>query len=341
MNHTFTVECSPEDEGLRVDHCIVRHVPDLPRSSLKSHAIALLRDGVAVRLSTRVRAGDVLHVSLSTPETVSTAAEDIPLQIIAEQPDYLVIHKPQGMVVHPGAGNSSGTLVHALAGRYRDDAYFELQDQGAAETHRPGIVHRLDKETSGVMIIARNPDTYEWLVQQFKEHAVYKEYLAVVKGIPSPPAAVLSAPLSRDPRNRIRFAVSGEMRLNANKEPPVPPGARDARTRYEVVAQYGTAYALVRLFPSTGRTHQLRVHMQHLGHPILGDPLYARPDRRFPEERLMLHARRLSVVPRPGGAVETFTAPVADRFRRVLSRLNAQEGITIPPDSRGSTSAQL
>ncbi len=341
MNHTFTVECAPEDAGLRADHCIVRHVPDLPRSSLKSHAIALLRDGVSVRLSTRVRAGDVLHVSLSTPEAVSTAAEDIPLEILTEQPDYLVIQKPQGMVVHPGAGNSRGTLVHALAGRYRGDAYFELHAQGPAETHRPGIVHRLDKETSGVMIIARNPDTYDWLVQQFKEHAVHKEYLALVKGIPSPASAMLSAPLARDPRNRIRFAVAGEMWVNATQEPPVPVGARSARTRYEVVAQYGSAYALVRLFPSTGRTHQLRVHLQHLGHPILGDPLYARPDRRFPEERLMLHARRLSVVPRPGGTVETFTAPVAVRFRRVLSRLTSQERITVPRDSRGSASAQL
>ncbi|MEX2443082.1 MAG: RluA family pseudouridine synthase [Alkalispirochaeta sp.] len=340
MNNTFTVECTEEDEGLRLDQCIVRHVPDLHRSNLKAHAVQLIRDGVAVKLSSRVHSGEVIRVSLQLPEPMSTTAENIPLDIIAEHPDYVVLHKPQGMVVHPGAGNSNGTLVHALAGRYREDPYFELNSDDVPETNRPGIVHRLDKETSGVMIVARTPKNHIWLVDQFKSRAVRKEYVAIVKGVPTPAAADLSAALSRDPRNRIRFAVAGEMRVNSTKEPSIPDGARSARTRYEVIASYGDAYALIRLFPFTGRTHQLRVHMQYLGHPILGDPLYARADRRFAEERLMLHARRLTVVPRLGVAEETFAAAVPERFRRVLAQLSSREPVTIPPGNRGSASAR-
>jgi 23S rRNA pseudouridine1911/1915/1917 synthase len=282
----------------------------------------------------------VIHVEIRVPESISTTAEDIALDILAEDRDYVVLHKPQGMVVHPGVANFSGTLVHALAGRYRGDPFFDLNIHGAAETHRPGIVHRLDKETSGVMIVARTPENHAWLVEQFKSRAVHKEYLAIVKGIPTPFQATVSAPLARDPHHRIRYTVAGDVQLNASTEPEVPAGARSARTRYEVIACYGSAYALVRLYPATGRTHQLRVHLQHLGHPILGDPLYARPDRRYPDERLMLHARRLSVVPRQGAVEKTFTAPVSPRFRRVLTSLVAAEVVTIPHDSTGSTSAQ-
>jgi 23S rRNA pseudouridine1911/1915/1917 synthase len=335
MNNTFTVQCTPEDEGLRVDHCIVRHVPDLLRSALKTHANQILRDGAPVKLSSRVRAGEVIYVDMRPPESISTAPEDIPLDILAEEREYVVLHKPQGMVVHPGVGNASGTLVHALAGRYRDSSFFDLDSHGSPDTNRPGIVHRLDKETSGVMIVARTPENHAWLVEQFKTHAVHKEYLAVVKGIPTPTRATISAPLCRDPHNRIRYTVAGDLQLNPTKELPVPAGARSARTVYEVIACYGDAYALVRLYPATGRTHQLRVHLHHLGHPILGDPLYARPDRRFPEERLMLHARRLTVVPRPGASKETFTAPMSRRFQRVLARLTSRELVTVPRDSRG------
>ncbi|HKK47905.1 MAG TPA: RluA family pseudouridine synthase, partial [Alkalispirochaeta sp.] len=183
MNTTFEVECTGEDEGLRVDQCIVRHIPELPRSALKAHATRLTRDGAPVKLSARVRSGESIAVALHVPDTVSTTAEEIPLEIIAEHPEYMVLHKPQGLVVHPGAGNSAGTLVHALAGRYRSDPYFSLDPHGTVEANRPGIVHRLDKETSGVMIVARTAKNYAWLVDQFKSHEVSKEYLAVVKGV--------------------------------------------------------------------------------------------------------------------------------------------------------------
>ena len=341
MNTTFVVECTGEDEGLRVDQCIVRHMPHIPRSSLKAHATRLTRDGLPVKRSARVHEGQAIAVALRVPDTVSSTAEDIPLEVIEEHPDYVVLHKPQGMVVHPGAGNFRGTLVHALAGRYRGDPFFGLDPHGSVEANRPGIVHRLDKETSGVMIVARTEENYARLVDQFKSHAVRKEYLAVVKGVLAPAAAVVSGALARDPRNRVRFAVAGDMHLDPPAEPPTPEGARSARTRYEVIAIYGKSYSLVRLFPFTGRTHQLRVHLQALGHPILGVPLYARPVRRFPDERLMLHARRLTVTPRKGAPRRTFSAPVPARFRALLARLSSQDPVTIPRGNRDSTSARL
>ncbi|MFW5693881.1 MAG: RluA family pseudouridine synthase [Alkalispirochaeta sp.] len=341
MNSTFIVTCTAEDEGLRVDQCIVRHAANLHRSTLKAHAAHITRDGLPVKLSAKVHAGDSLSVALRGPDVVSSAPEDIPLEIIAEESEYVVLHKPQGMVVHPGAGHSRGTLVHALSGRYRGDPYFHLDPHGTIEANRPGIVHRLDKETSGVMIVARTAENYSWLVDQFKSHAVYKEYLAVVKGVLTPPEARVSGALARDPRNRRRYSVAGELYLDAPKEPPLPSGARNAVTRYRVIAVYGDAYSLVRLVPITGRTHQLRVHLQALGHPILGDPLYARPDRRFPEERLMLHARRLTVVPRAGALPHTFTATVPRRFQRLLRQLVSRHEVTYLPGNTDSASARL
>ncbi|MFW5826966.1 MAG: RluA family pseudouridine synthase [Alkalispirochaeta sp.] len=341
MNQTLEVHCTGDDEGLRVDQCVVRHMPQLPRSSLKAHATRLTREGIPVKPSARVHAGEVITVALDIPDTVSTTAEDIPLDVIEEHPDFLVLNKPQGMVVHPGHGTVSGTLVHALAGRYRGDPFFSLDPHRSVSENRPGIVHRLDKETSGVMIVARTEENYAWLVDQFKSHAAGKEYLAVVKGVLTPAAAVVSGALARDPRNRVRFAVVGGIHRNPAQEPPPPAGARDAQTRYEVIAVYGSSYSLVRLFPVTGRTHQLRVHLQALGHPILGDPLYARLDRRFPDERLMLHARRLTISPRAGTSRCTFSAPVPARFRAFLQHIRSKEPVTIPRGNRGSASAPL
>jgi 23S rRNA pseudouridine1911/1915/1917 synthase len=172
------------------------------------------------------------------------------------------------------------------------------------------------------MIVARTVENHAWLVDQFSSRAVTKEYLAIVKGTPRLRSGLLSAPIGRDPHHRTRYAVLGEAILNGSKEPAVPSGSRSAVTDYRVLGTYASgAYSLIILRPHTGRTHQLRVHMHHLGHPILGDPLYARQDPRFPGARLMLHALRLEIRPTSGDPRVRFFAPPPERFREILRSL--------------------
>jgi 23S rRNA pseudouridine1911/1915/1917 synthase len=325
MSTSFVHTIDDDHAGGRVDQVVAALHPEVHRSQLKQRLVDVRCNGKPAKLSTRLRTGDHLEGTITSPPPSTIEGEAIPLTIIHESPEYVVIHKAQGMVVHPGAGNWSGTLVHALAGRYRDALWSTTCDDGGApagEPPRPGIVHRLDKETSGVMIVARTVENHAWLVEQFSSRAVAKEYLAIVKGVPRLRSAVLNAPIGRDPHNRIRYAVLGEAILNGKKEPPVPSGSRSAVTEYRVLATYAAgAYALVSLRPRTGRTHQLRVHMHHLGHPILGDPLYARPDPRFPAARLMLHALRLVIRPTTLDAPMSFFAPPPERFREILRSL--------------------
>jgi 23S rRNA pseudouridine1911/1915/1917 synthase len=325
MSTSFVHTIDDDHAGGRVDQVVAALHPEVHRSQLKQRLVDVRCNGKPAKLSTRLRTGDHLEGTITSPPPSTIEGEAIPLTIIHEAPEYVVVHKAQGMVVHPGAGNWSGTLVHALVGRYRDALWSTTCDDGGApagEPPRPGIVHRLDKETSGVMIVARTVENHAWLVEQFSSRAVAKEYLAIVKGVPRLRSAVLNAPIGRDPHNRIRYAVLGEAILNGKKEPPVPSGSRSAVTEYRVLATYAAgAYALVSLRPRTGRTHQLRVHMHHLGHPILGDPLYARPDPRFPAARLMLHALRLVIRPTTSDAPTSFFAPPPERFREILRSL--------------------
>jgi 23S rRNA pseudouridine1911/1915/1917 synthase len=235
--------------------------------------------------------------------------EDIPLTVLYEDSQVLVADKPAGMVVHPGAGNFSGTLVHALL--FRIGGWPESEGASAPGL-RPGIVHRLDKDTSGVIITAKNPRAQEFLAAQFRERRVKKEYLAVVKGRLYPLTGRISSYLIRDSGNRKKFTWNGEGR------------GRLAVTSYRVLKVFEN-HSLVLLRPRTGRTHQLRVHMLSLGHPIAGDPLYSRPggEAKSLPQGLMLHARRLSLL-LPGETGErTFQAPLPERFKQYLSELRS------------------
>lgn len=326
MSTSFVHTIEEDHAGGRLDQVVAALHPEVHRSQLKQRLVEIRCNGKSAKLSTRVRAGDRLEGTILPPPPSTVEGEAIPLAIIHEATTYVVINKAQGMVVHPGAGNWSGTLVHALTGRYDDplwNAPAAPEDPAPpGEPPRPGIVHRLDKETSGVMIVARTVENHAWLVEQFSSREASKEYLAVVKGTPRVRSALLSAPIGRDPHHRTRYAVLGEALLNGTKEPAVPPGSRSAVTAYRVLATYAAgAYALVSLHPHTGRTHQLRVHMHHLGHPILGDPLYARQDPRFPGARLMLHALRLEIRPTRDDPPTRFFAPPPERFREVLRSL--------------------
>ncbi|HET8799470.1 MAG TPA: RluA family pseudouridine synthase [Thermoanaerobaculia bacterium] len=300
-------------DGVRLDRALGELFPHHSRSAL----VRLIRDG-CVRIdqhtlskpALRVAAGQ--HIALDVPDAVPSSIEsqDLPLTLLYDDADLVVVDKPAGLVVHPAAGHADGTLVNALL--------FHLRDlSGIGGELRPGIVHRLDKDTSGVLIVARNDETHRALTAQWNSERVEKHYLALVYGTPSPERGTIDAPIGRDPRDRKRMAVVT--------------GARHALTDYQVIERLrGTS--LVRCRLRTGRTHQIRVHMKHLGHPIVGDPVYAGPQwRGIPDRRLqrmlasldrqMLHAERISFVhPRSGERV-TVTAELPRDMREVLEAL--------------------
>ena len=258
------------------------------RSQFQQRLAGLKVNGRAAKPSTRLEQGDRIEAALMPPPASAVLPEPVPLEVLYEDTEVVVLNKPCGMVVHPGSGNRGGTLVNGLLHRYRDLA------RQFPDSSRPGIVHRLDKDTSGVIIVARSSAAHARLARQFAERRVDKIYFAWVAGRPTPAAGRISTYLRRDPRNPLRVRVSQDR-------------GKAAVTRYQVRRSLAGA-SLVALRPVTGRTHQLRVHLRWLGHPILGDPLYA-GRARGSAPRLLLHARRLSI--RLPGTREphTFTAP--------------------------------
>ena len=308
--HKYTV---PEElEGTRLDRCLAKLNPDWTRSRARK----LIDDGHVMlnnsssKASTAVRAGDTVGVDEPPPRLSDVEGEDIPLNVIHEDHDLLLINKPAGLVIHPAAGNPSGTLVNALLHHCQD-----LSGIGGVE--RPGIVHRLDKDTTGIMVVAKSDRAHLALSIAFRQHTISKTYLAVCYGMPTSGDGVVDAPIDRHPRNRKEMAVVRE--------------GRPARTLYEVEETFaGTS--MVSCHPVTGRTHQIRVHMAHIGHAIVGDPLYAGrqwrnlPDptaqpvcRSFP--RQALHARRIAFEhPVTKEAVE-FEAPLPTDLEELLQVL--------------------
>jgi 23S rRNA pseudouridine1911/1915/1917 synthase len=307
MSDTHAAETVVGDavpDGVRLDVFIADHMGLFSRSQVRARVVAAEVNGRPARLARRLKAGDAVRVTWSDPPPLALAAEDIPLSILYEDADALVIDKPQGMVVHPGSGNRSGTLVNAVLAHCAGLA----EAFGAGEA-RPGIVHRLDKDTSGVIVVARNPRALEYLAAQFRARTARKRYIAIVKGRLPAPSGRIETRLGRHPRDRKRFAC-------------VRTGGRLSVTYYRVLREY-PGYSLVSLRPRTGRTHQLRVHMRHLHAPILGDPLYGHPDERFPDVGLMLHARSLEIALPGQGPARVFDAPLPARFRRVLKELQS------------------
>jgi 23S rRNA pseudouridine1911/1915/1917 synthase len=245
-----------------------------------------------------VKPGDVVTWWIPAARPAETIAQDIPLDVLHEDAHLAVLVKPSGLVVHPAAGNPDGTLVNALLHRFGG-----MSSIGGVE--RPGIVHRLDKETSGLMVVARDDATHQALAAQFANRGVRKIYLAVVHGQPRPPAGQIRTWMGRHPVNRQKRAVL--------PEGDGKPAATDFSTL--AVVQAGPApTSLVRCHLHTGRTHQIRVHLHHLGHPILGDPLYGNPRREPRAGRLMLHAFALTFLHPADGRVMAFKAPPPVEF---------------------------
>jgi 23S rRNA pseudouridine1911/1915/1917 synthase len=302
LDHTVPVLAEP----CRLDKYLADTLALFPRSQYDRRNVVVVLEGKPVKPSLKLVGGETLRVTWEDLPEATFGAEDIPLDVLYEDQAVLVVNKVRGMVVHPAHGNWSGTLVQALLHRVKELA--DNFDEEEGSDLRPGIVHRLDKDTSGVLITAKTPAALEFLAAQFRDRSTEKTYYAVLKGQLRGESGVVEGYLGRDPRNRQRFAAVG------------PSQGKPAVTAWTVVARV-PGYTLVRFRPHTGRTHQLRVHSLVLGCPILGDPIYARTDQRHPLAPLMLHAARL-VIALPGdGGVQEFTAPLPPEFREVLTNL--------------------
>jgi len=300
----------PEANGQRLDVWLHAQLPDQSRSRLQAliRAGQVTLDGHPAPPNHRLRPGQRVVVTLPAPTPVAVAPQAIPLVVLHEDGDLLVLAKPAGLVVHPAAGHADGTLVNALLHHCPDLP-------GIGGECRPGIVHRLDKDTSGVMVVAKTEAAMAGLVRQFKDHSITKEYCALLCGIPDRPAGRIEDAIGRSSHDRKKMAVQ-------------PVHGRPAVSHYTVVQRF--AYACrVRIRIETGRTHQIRVHMAHLGHPVLGDTVYGRGMSGWLKRhgldglvtRQMLHAERLVFQhPRTGRAMD-LTAPLPPDFRAALARL--------------------
>jgi len=308
---------SVADAGQRLDRWLAARLPELSRARLQTliEGGRVTVGGRARKAAYRVRAGERVEAEIPPAEAQELRPEALPLEVVYEDDAVLVVNKPAGMVVHPGAGHAGGTLAAAVLAHAPETARVGGQ-------RRPGIVHRLDKGTSGLLVVAKTRPAYDSLVAQLAARTVARRYLVVVHGLPTPSDGVIDAPIGRHPRDRVRMAVR-------------PPGqGRRAVTRYRVLERFPAvpaAYLEARL--ETGRTHQIRVHLAARGHPVLGDDTYRprslpRPD--LDPEGLALHAAELGFVHPLTGQPVAFAVAPPPRMARLLARLRGLESPTTP-----------
>lgn len=291
-------ECSA---GERLDKYISENISDISRS----YAAVLAKDGLiecegkALDKNYKIKGGELIRIWVPEPEPQEVEAEDIPLNIIYEDSDLLVVNKPQGMVVHPAPGNYSGTLVNALLYHCRDSL------SAINGVIRPGIVHRIDKDTSGLLVVAKNNNAHIRLSEQIKEKKALRSYIALVNGRVKENGTV-NAPIARNPKDRKKMAVVK--------------GGREAVTHYEVLEDLGE-YTLLKCILETGRTHQIRVHMTSIGHSIVGDKVYGVKKDRFNLNGQLLHAEQIGFDHPSTGEYMQFSSDLPDYFEAVLNKL--------------------
>lgn len=297
-----TVTAEAEDAGTRADVFLATKL-GVSRSNMQK----LLEDGQVkrgekiIKANYKVRAGEMFVVDIPEPEPIEAVPENIPLDIIYEDDDVVVLNKARGMVVHPAPGNYTGTLVNALL-------YHCSNLSGINSAIRPGIVHRLDKDTSGIMIVAKNDAAHISLSQQIQSKTAVRTYLAVVRGNIKTDSGTIETQIARDKTDRKKMAVVKE-------------GGRDAITDYEVLERFGK-YTLVRCKLRTGRTHQIRVHMEYLGYPLVGDPKYSPMKTPFGIKGQALHSHTLEFThPRTGERMK-FEAPLPEDMHKIITRLH-------------------
>ncbi|MDE6249422.1 MAG: RluA family pseudouridine synthase, partial [Paramuribaculum sp.] len=307
---------------LRVDKFLVERLQNSSRNRVQQAAEAgcILVNGKSVKSNYRVKPFDVVQVVMDRPRyEFEIVAQDIPLDIVYEDEAVLVVNKPAGLVVHPGHGNYDGTLVNALAWHFKDNPDYDVTDP------RMGLVHRIDKDTSGLLVVAKTPDAKTNLGRQFYNKTTRREYVAVVWGVPEPTSGTVDAPLGRNPKDRLQMAVL----------PQDDPNGKHAVTHYEVIESLGYA-SVIRCRLETGRTHQIRVHMKHIGHPLLNDSRYGGDEilrgersakyRQFVNNcftlcpRQALHARTLGFTHPVTGEEMFFTAPVPSDMTSMIEK---------------------
>jgi 23S rRNA pseudouridine1911/1915/1917 synthase len=293
-----------DEAGTRLDKFLVACLPDYSRSRLQS----FIKDGlvrvdgeVAHKAGQKIEKASTVQVSIPPPKPGGLIPEDIPLDVIFENDDVLVVNKPAGMVVHPAAGHATGTLAHAALGH-------APQMEGVGGELRPGIVHRLDKNTSGLILLAKNDLAHRMIQEQFSQRRAKKTYLALVDGQPPTPTGRVEAPIGRDARHRKKMSV-------------VPPHkGRDAVSGYLTLEKF-PHHTLLEVKPVTGRTHQIRLHLAYIGCPVVGDTLYGKRTSSLPLKRHFLHAASLSVQLPSETEPRTFNAPLPSELEDVLIEL--------------------
>jgi 23S rRNA pseudouridine1911/1915/1917 synthase len=302
----FRFEVTGEGEQ-RLDKFLVICLPELSRSRLQG----LIRDGFvfvdgvgAYKSGQVINAGQEVEVRLPPPQPSNLIPEELSLDVVFENSDALVINKPAGMVVHPAAGHSSGTLVHGVLG-------YDPEMEGVGGIQRPGLVHRLDKNTSGLIILAKNDHAHHWLQEQFRLRQVTKIYWALVDGHPPTPQGRIEAAVGRDPAHRQRMAI-----VPASK-------GREAVTEYRSL-EYFHKHELIEARPITGRTHQIRLHMAFIHCPVVGDTLYGHRHPTLPMERFFLHAARLTIILPGEKEPHTFETPLPPELAAVLDGLRGE-----------------
>lgn len=301
MSEQVILTASPEDKGSRIDKYISDNIAELTRSAVQGliEKGLVLAEGKAVSKNYKLRGGEEISVEIPEPEPMDAVPEDIHLDIVYEDDDLLVVNKPKGMVVHPAHGNYTGTLVNALLHHCGDSL------SGINGVIRPGIVHRIDKNTSGLLIVAKNDASHLKLAEQIKEHSFTREYEAVACGYFKETEGTVDAPIGRHKTDRKKMCVTTE-------------NSRNAVTHYSVIKQYG-GYAHVRLRLETGRTHQIRVHLSYIGHPVLGDDVYGKPYKGI--EGQCLHARKIGFIHPTTGEYMEFVSDLPDYFVSILAKL--------------------
>ncbi|MCH5138385.1 RluA family pseudouridine synthase [Clostridiaceae bacterium UIB06] len=298
-NKQFLV--NEDSKNLRLDVFLSRYFEDKSRSYLQN----LIEEGnVKVneklkKSNYKLKAGEKVDILIPEPVGLDVEPEDIPLDIVYEDNDVIVVNKPQGMVVHPASGVYNGTLVNALLSHCKDLS-------GINGVARPGIVHRIDKDTSGVLVIAKNDNSHNKLAEQFKDHSMTRSYIALVEGILKKDEGTIDAPLGRHPVERIKIAVVKD--------------GRRAVTHYKVLERFNNN-TLVECVLETGRTHQIRVHMCHIAHPLVGDPVYGHKKQRFNLKGQLLHAKKLGFIHPSTGEYMEFQSDLPDYFSKVIGIL--------------------
>ncbi len=299
----FTFGAEREDLGCRIDVFIADNIEELSRSGVQRliEEGYVKLNGAAVKANYKLREKDIIDVEIPEAKTVEILPENIPLDILYEDKDVIIVNKPQGMVVHPAPGHTSGTLVNALMYHCGDEL------SGINGEKRPGIVHRIDKDTSGVLMIAKNDVAHQSLAEQLAEHSITRKYNAVVFNGFQEDEGTVDQPIGRNPLDRKKMAVTQKH-------------SRRAVTHYRVLERMGN-FTFIEAQLETGRTHQIRVHLTFIGHPLLGDTVYGPKKQPFHLEGQALHARVLGFVHPSTGQYMEFEAPLPENYEKLLMRL--------------------